>query len=77
MGERVRHKWPRVPQPRLVETDAALNFRSSCIARSVDYVGSPSIGGMLGFLKLSASLSTEGAAMVGGERNNQQLTIIK
>ena len=29
------------------------------------YVGFPSIGGMLGFLKLSTSFPTEGAATVG------------
>ena len=32
VGERVRHKWPSVPQPRLVETDATFKFKSSCIA---------------------------------------------
>ena len=32
VGERVRHKWTRVLQPRLVVTDAALEFRSLCIA---------------------------------------------
>ena len=46
MGERVRHKWPRVPQTRLVETDAALEFRILCITCSVVYVGSLLIGGM-------------------------------
>ena len=66
MRERVRHKWPRVPQPRLVATDAALELRSLCILCSVAYVGSPSIGGIYGFLKLSTSLSTVGYAMVGG-----------
>ena len=65
VGERLRHKWPRVPQPRLVVTDAAFNFKSLCIAWSVTYVGSQSINGMLGFSKLSTSLLTEGAATVG------------
>ena len=37
----------------------------------------PSIGGMLGFSKLLMSMSTEGAAMVGGEQNNQKLKTIK
>ena len=66
MGERARHKWPRVPLPRLVATDAALELRSSCIPCSVVYVGLPSIGGMCGFLKLLTSLLTVGDAMVGG-----------
>ena len=65
VGERVSHMCPRVPHPRLVLTDAAFEFRSSCIAWSVVYVGSQLIGGMLGFSKLSTSLSTEGDAMVG------------
>ena len=51
-------KCPRVLQLRLVVTDAVFEFRSSCIAWSVAYVGSPSIGGMMGFPKLSASLLT-------------------
>ena len=67
VGERVRHMWPRVSQPRLMVTDAALEFRSLYIACSAAYVSSPSIRGMLGFLKLSTSLSTEGAALAGGE----------
>ena len=46
------------------------------MACSVAYAGSPSIGGMWGFSKLSASFSAEGSAMMGGERNNQQPTII-
>ena len=66
MGERVRHKWTRVPHPRLVATDAALELRSSCIPCSVAYVGSPSIGGICGFSKFLASLSMVGGAMVGG-----------
>ena len=65
MGERVRNRCPRVPQPRLAVTDAAFESRSSCIVWSVAYVSYPSIGGMLGFSKFSTSLSTEGAAMVG------------
>ena len=32
VGERASYKWPRVPHPRLVETDAAIEFSSSCIA---------------------------------------------
>ena len=31
VGERMRHKWPRVTQPRLVVTNAAFEFRRSCI----------------------------------------------
>ena len=65
VGERARHRCVRVLQLRLVLTGAAFEFRSSCIAWSVAYVGLLSIGGMLGFLKLSMSLLTEGAAMVG------------
>ena len=65
VGERVRQRCSRVPHPRLVVTDAKFEFRSSCIAWSVAYVGLPLIGGMLGFLKLSTSLSMEGAAMMG------------
>ena len=40
VGERLRHKWTRVPQPRLVVTDAAFKFRNLCIAWRVAYVGS-------------------------------------
>ena len=65
MGERLRHRFLRVLQPRLVLTDAAFEFRSSCIAWSLSYVGSLSIGGMLGFSNFSTSLSTEGSAIVG------------
>ena len=54
-----------MPQPRLVVTEATFKFRSLCIAWIAAYVGSPSIGGMLVFSKLSTSLSTEGANMVG------------
>ena len=54
-----------------------VDFRISCIVCSMAYVGSLSIGGMLGFSKLLTSLSTEGATMVGGELNNQQPKIIK
>ena len=39
VGERVRHRFPSVPQPMLVLTDAAFEFRSSCISWSVTYVG--------------------------------------
>ena len=66
VGERVSHKCPRYPQMRLVATDAALELRSSYIPCNVTYVGSPLIRGMSGFSKLSTSLSTVGAAMVGG-----------
>ena len=66
MGERVRHKWQRVPQPRLVATDAALELRSSYIPCSIAHVGLLSIGGKCGFSKLSTSLSTVGAFMVVG-----------
>ena len=41
VGERVRHRCQRVPQPRLVVTDAAFELRILCIAWSVAYVGSP------------------------------------
>ena len=64
-GGEARHMCPSVPQPRLVLTDAAFELRSLFIALSVAYVGSPSIGGMVGFSKLSTSLSTERAVMVG------------
>ena len=60
-----QHKCSRVPQPRLVLADTAFEFRSSYIAWSMAYVGFPSIGGMLGFLKLYTSFSIDGAAMVG------------
>ena len=66
----MRHRCPRVPQPRLVVTNATFEFSSSCIAWSVAYVGSRLIGGMLGFSKLSMSLSTEGAAMVGVKKKS-------
>ena len=65
VAERLRHRCLRVPQPVLVVTDAAFKFRSSCIVYGMVYVGFPSIGGMLGFLKLSTSFPTEGAATVG------------
>ena len=55
-----------MPQLRFVLTDAAFELGSSCIAWIVAYVGPPSIGGIVGILKLSMILSTEVAAMVGG-----------
>ena len=65
VGKRIRQRCPSVPQPRYVLTDAAFESRSSCMAWMVAYVGSPSIGGMVGFSKLYTGLSTERAAMVG------------
>ena len=72
VGERVSHKWPRVPQTRLVATGAALEFRSSCIPCSVAYVGSPSIGGMCGFFEALDELVDGGGRHGGGvnELNN-------
>ena len=49
VGERVRQRCLRVPQTRFVLTDAAFELRSSCMAWIGAYVGSPSIGGIVGF----------------------------
>ena len=67
MGGRVRHRCLRVPQPRFVLTETAFQLRSFYMAWILAYIGLPSIGGMVGFLKLLTSLSKEVAAMVGGK----------
>ena len=54
-----------MPQLRFVLTDAAFELRRLYMARIVAYVGLPLIGGMVGFLRISVSLLTEVAAMVG------------
>ena len=41
------------------------------------YVGSPSLGGIVGLSKLSVSLSTKVEAMVGEGRTNEQQTILR
>ena len=58
VGERVRQSFLSVPQPRFVLTDAVFELRSLCMVWIVAYVGSSSIGGMVGILKLSTSLLT-------------------
>ena len=59
VGERVRDRCSRVLHPRLVQTGATFELRSSCRGYMVVYVGSPSIYGIVGFLKLLKILSTE------------------
>ena len=65
MGERARHRCLSVPQTRFVLTDDIFMLRILCMAWIMAYVGLPSIGGMVGFSKLSTSLLAEGDAMVG------------
>ena len=54
-----------MPQLRFVLTDAAFELSRLYMERIVAYVGLPLIGGMVGFLRISVSLLTEVAAMVG------------
>ena len=66
MGERGRQRCPSVLQRRFVLNDTSFELRSLCIAWIGENLGSPSIGRMVGFLKLSTRLLKEVAAMVGG-----------
>ena len=59
-----------VPQPRFVLIGAAFELGKLCMAWIVAYVGSLSIGDIVGGLKLSTILSTEVAAMVVGGAGN-------
>ena len=67
VGGRVRKRCSSISQPGFVLTDFAFEFTSLCMAWIVAYIGFPSISGIAGFSKLSMSLSTEVAAIVGGK----------
>ena len=75
MGERVRQKYMSVPQPKFLLTDAVFKLRSSCKAWIVVYIGSPLIGGMVGFFEALDKLIDRGdchGGRGGGPINNLQ-----
>ena len=63
------HRFPSVPHPRLVLTDAAFELRSSWREWIVAYVVLPSIGRIVGFSNLLTILTTEADATVGMGKN--------
>ena len=75
--ERVIQMFPSVSQPRFVLMDSVSELRSLYMVWIVKYVDLPSIGGIVSFSKLLTILSMEVSALVGGRRNNSQMTIIR
>ena len=77
LRERVIQRFPSVSQPRFMLMDAVSELMSLCMVWIVEYIDSPSIGGIVSFLKLLTILSMEVSALVGGRRTNSQMTIIR
>ena len=63
----MRQRCPSLTQPRFVLRDATFELRRLCMAWIMAYIDLALIGGIVGFLKLSTSLLTEVATMVGGK----------
>jgi hypothetical protein len=63
-GEMVNAKCPSWPSPSLEWMEAALELRRRVTSVMDSYVGSPSMGGMMGWGKLSMKDLTEVAAML-------------
>ena len=47
-GVTTNERYPSVPQPRLVETDVALELNIMMTSEIVSYVGTPLMGGIVG-----------------------------
>ncbi len=63
-GEMINAKCPSWPSPSSEWIEAELVLRSRVMSVMDSYVGSPSMGGMVGWGKLSMKDSTEVAAML-------------